>query len=70
VNKVFAAIQSTIKPIGHIACDLLHPARMRFRNNPGNVHVSGGEPDDEENVVADESKCRPDLHGEEVTSGH
>ena len=69
MNKVFAAVQNTIKSIGHIACDLLHPARVRFRNNFGNVHVTSGEPDDEENVVADESECRSDFHREEVTCG-
>ena len=67
MNKVFAAVQNTVKSIGHIACDLLHPAPVRFRNDPGDVHIASGEPDDEENVVADESNCRPDFHGEEVT---
>ena len=67
MNEVTATVEKAIKAVGEIACRLLHPSGMRFRDDSGDVHVACGQTNDEEDVVTDQANCGPDLRREEVT---
>lgn len=53
VNEVTATVEKAFKAVREIPRGLHHPPGMRFRDDPGDVHVACGQTNDEEDVVTD-----------------
>src|SRR5262245_28674576 len=61
-----AAEQESIKAIGQITGDLVHPSAMRFRDDAGDMHFACGQSHHKKHMVTDQTDHGPNLHGEEI----
>jgi hypothetical protein len=65
-QQVPLAAKESLVYVGDVACDLHHPQIVRMRCHSGDMYGSGGDVDEEQDIVRDETLDRADLDAQEV----